>query len=301
LLARALNSRDSQACRSDRQNKNCAAKRGASENLISTMSTDPAAAREILNRLGRLANKRRAKFLEKLFKTGGGQYGEGDIFLGIRVPALRQLADEYRKLSMDETLSLLRSRFHEARLFALIVLTRSFANADEVTKTQIYKFYLQNTKYINNWDLVDVSAPRIVGAFLMDKSKTPLYTLAKSPNLWERRIAIIATAHFIRHDRFIETLKIAELLLADEHDLIHKAVGWMLREIGRRDSVTEEEFLRIHYRRMPRTMLRYSIERFPRIKRQKYLKGSLSGRNSSALRPSYRVRTYELPILPAPI
>jgi 3-methyladenine DNA glycosylase AlkD len=231
-------------------------------------------AKEIHSRLHRFADKQTAKFLQQFFKTDAGQYGEGDIFLGIRVPVVRKLANEYKALSTRETLSLLRSPIHEARLFSLIVFVRSFSKADEGTKRHIYELYLDNTKYINNWDLVDISAPPIVGAFLMAKRKTPLYRLAKSTSLWERRISIMATAYFIRHGQFSETLQIAKLLLADEQDLIHKAVGWMLREVGNRDVECEEKFLRMHYKKMPRTMLRYAIEKFPETKRRKYLEGS---------------------------
>jgi 3-methyladenine DNA glycosylase AlkD len=232
-------------------------------------------AKEIHSRLERFANEQTAKFLQNFFKTDPGQYGEGDIFLGIRVPVLRKLANEYKALSEGETLALLRSPIHEARLFSLLVFVRSFSKADEAAKKRLYDLYLENTKYINNWDLVDISAPHIVGAFLMAKSKTPLYKLARSANLWERRISIISTAYFIRCNQFSETLKIAKLLLADEHDLIHKAVGWMLREVGKRDVESEEKFLRIHYKRMRRTMLRYAIEKFPETKRRNYLKGSV--------------------------
>ena len=232
-------------------------------------------AKEIHNRLKKLGNKRTAKFLQRFFKTNAGQYGEGDIFLGIRVPVVRRLAIQCNGLSEGETLSLLRSPIHEARLFSLLIFLGSFAKADESAKKRIYDLYLDNTKYINNWDLVDISAPPIVGAFLMAKSKTPLYTLAKSASLWERRISILSTAYFIRHNQFSETLRIAKLLLADEQDLIHKAVGWMLREVGKRDVDSEEKFLRIHYKRMPRMMLRYAIEKFPESKRRNYLTGNI--------------------------
>lgn len=232
-------------------------------------------AKEIHSRLEKLADKQRAKFLQKFFKTGPGECGEGDIFLGIRVPVVRKLANQCNALSERETLSLLRSPIHEARLFSLLVFLRSFSKADEAAKKQIYWLYLDNTKYINNWDLVDISAPHIVGAFLMAKSKTPLYTLAKSASLWERRVSIMSTFYFIRHNQFSETLKIAKLLLADEQDLIHKAVGWMLREVGKRDVESEEKFLRIHYKGMPRTVLRYAIEKFPETKRRKYLEGNI--------------------------
>jgi 3-methyladenine DNA glycosylase AlkD len=231
-------------------------------------------AKEIHARLERLANKKRAKFLQKFFRTGAGQYGEGDIFLGVRVPVLRRLAREYEVLSTRETLALLRSPIHEARLLSLFLFLRSFTKADEAGRRRIYDVYLKNAKYINSWDLVDVSAPSIVGAFLIDKSKTPLYALAKSSNLWERRISIMATAYFIRRHRFSEALKVAKLLVSDKHDLVHKAVGWMLREIGKRDREVEEKFLRSHYKSMPRTMLRYAIEHFPKAQRVKYLKAT---------------------------
>lgn len=232
-------------------------------------------AKEIRTRLQKLGDDQNARLLQRFFKTGPGQYGEGDIFLGIRVPVLRKLANQYKGLSEAEILSLLRSPFHEGRLFALLVLVRSFSKADEFAKKQIYSLYLDNTKCINNWDLVDISAPPIVGAFLMDKSKSPLYRLAKSTGLWERRIAIMATFHFIRHHQFSVTLKISKLLLSDKEDLIHKAVGWMLREVGNRDMESEEDFLREHYKRMPRTLLRYAIEKFPENKRRLYLKGRI--------------------------
>jgi 3-methyladenine DNA glycosylase AlkD len=232
-------------------------------------------AKAIHHRLKKLADKQTAKFLQRFFKTEAGQYGEGDVFLGIRVPVVRKLASQYKALPEGETLALLRSPIHEARLFALLIFLRAFSKADEAAKKRIYDLYLDNTRYVNNWDLVDISAPSIVGAFLMDKSKTPLYTLAKSANLWERRIAIMSTGYFIRHNEFAETLKIAKLLLADEQDLIHKAVGWMLREVGRRDLDSEKKFLRVHYKKMPRTMLRYAIEKFPETKRRSYLAGDI--------------------------
>jgi 3-methyladenine DNA glycosylase AlkD len=237
-------------------------------------------AKEIHHRLKKLADKQTATFLQRFFKTEAGQYAEGDVFLGIRVPVVRRLASQCKALSEGETLALLRSPIHEARLFALLIFLHAFSKAAEAAKKRIYDLYLDNTRYVNNWDLVDISAPSIVGAFLMSKSKTSLYTLAKSANLWERRIAIMSTAYFIRHDEFAETFKIAKLLLADDQDLIHKAVGWMLREVGKRDLDSEEEFLRIHYKRMPRTMLRYAIERFPEAKRRSYLVGNVSVMNN---------------------
>ena len=212
---------------------------------------------------------------QRYFKTGPGEYGEGDIFLGITVPEIRKLAKEYPDLSLAETIQLLQSTIHEERLLALLLLVRAYAKADARTKKHIYDLYLENTHYINNWDLVDASAMHIVGAFLMDKSKKILHNLARSNNLWERRIAVMATFHFIKQDAFVESLAIARKLLTDEEDLIHKAVGWMLREIGKRSIQIEERFLKEHYKKMPRTMLRYAIERFPEAKRQRYLKGEI--------------------------
>jgi len=230
---------------------------------------------EIRARLRKLGNKRRAAISQRFFKTGPGEYGEGDCFLGITVPALRKLATEYQSIALTEVTQLLRSTIHEERLLALLILIRSFSKGDERAKAKIYTLYLRNTPYINNWDLVDTSAEHIVGNFLMDKDKKPLYDLARSSDLWERRIAIMATFHCIKGGQFTETLKIARMLLSDEEDLIHKAVGWMLREVGKRHLQAEEPFLKAHYQKMPRTMLRYAIERFPEAKRQRYLKGKV--------------------------
>ena len=170
---------------------------------------------------------------------------------------------------------LLSSKIHEERMLALLIVIKKFTSGDETSKTKIYQFYMRNIKYINNWDLVDLSAPHIVGAYLIKRSKKELHGLATSNNLWERRIAIIATFYFIKSNQFSETIKISKMLLADKEDLIHKAVGWMLREVGKRDMKTEEEFLKTHYKKMPRTMLRYAIEKFPEDKRQQYLKGKI--------------------------
>jgi len=213
------------------------------------------------------------KGLSRFFKTGKGEYGEGDIFLGVTVPKMRRVAKKYKELSIDKIQSLLRSPIHEERLTALLILVENFRKADEPKKTEIFNLYLKNTKYINNWDLVDLSASRIVGEYLKDKPVDILYTLAKSKSLWERRIAIISTFQFIWEGRFAETLKISKILLTDRHDLIHKAVGWMLREVGKRSFKTEEGFLKKHYKKMPRTMLRYSIEKFPEKLRLRYLTG----------------------------
>lgn len=230
-------------------------------------------AKEISNRLKKMGNKEDARFLQGFFKTGPGQYGEGDIFLGIRVPAVRKLAKEYKNLPLEETLLLLQSPYHEVRLFALISLVNAFTKADEPTQKKIYDLYLANTRYINNWDLVDISAPNIVGAYLFTRNRKPLHQLAKSKSLWERRISVLATFYFIKNKQFDDSIKIAEILLKDREDLIHKAVGWMLREVGKRDSGNAEKFLRKNCRVMPRTMLRYAIERFTPVKRKMFLNG----------------------------
>jgi 3-methyladenine DNA glycosylase AlkD len=232
-------------------------------------------ARDVQTRLKKLGNPEHAAISQRFFKTGPGEYGEGDIFIGIRVPVLRKLVKEFKDLPAREVKILLRSPIHEERLFAILLFVHIFSKGDETTKKGIYNLYLNSTEFINNWDLVDVSAEHIVGAYLMDKNKRPLYRLAKSKNLWERRIAIIATFYFVRRHEFSETLKISNMLLADRHDLIHKATGWLLREIGKRDLKTEETFLKKHYKKMPRTMLRYAIEKFPENKRQRYLKGTI--------------------------
>jgi 3-methyladenine DNA glycosylase AlkD len=228
-------------------------------------------ANEISKRLQKMGDKEDAQFLQRFFKTGPGQYGEGDIFLGIRVPAVRNLAKEYKDLPLKEALSLLKSPYHEVRLFALISLVNAFAKAKEPSQKKIYDLYLANTNYINNWDLVDLSAPNIVGAYLFAKNRKPLYQLVKSKSLWERRIAVLATFYFIKNNQFDDCLKIAEILLGDKEDLIHKAVGWMVREVGKHDIQIAEAFLRKYCRTMPRTMLRYAIERFTPEKRRMFL------------------------------
>lgn len=230
---------------------------------------------EIQKALKGLGNEEKAKKHQKFFKTGPGEYGEGDVFVGVTVPELRKLAKEYKTIPLKEVKHLLRSPIHEERLLSLFFLIHRYSKGDEPEKTRIYELYLKNTKFINNWDLVDSSAGHIVGAFLIDKSKKPLYDLVKSDNLWERRISIISTFYFIKHNQFSDTLKISKILLPDKKDLIHKAVGWMLREVGKRDISVEENFLKTHYKNMPRTMLRYAIEKFPEPKRQKYLKGKI--------------------------
>ncbi len=228
-------------------------------------------ANQIKKILRDLADPVIAEHSQRYFKTGKGEYGEGDKFLGIRIPVLRKLLKQCKTTSLTQTLSLLKSRYHEERLFALLLLVEKFKRADADEKAAIYQAYLNNTKHINNWDLVDSSASQIVGAYLQDKDKIPLYQLAKSNDLWQRRIAVIATVQLIKNKQFDDTLKIASLLLKDKHDLIHKAVGWMLREIGKRDQAVEKAFLDKHGQQMPRTMLRYAIERFPQKERQRYL------------------------------
>lgn len=228
---------------------------------------------QIRKNLRSVANKDRAQISMRFFKTGKGEYGEGDDFLGIAVPNMRILVKKYRDISFEHVLNFLHSKFHEERLFALLVLVDQFVRGDEKTRSEIYRIYLNNTAYINNWDLVDLTADRIVGAHLENRSKNVLLKLSDSKLLWERRIAIIATFHFIKKGESEWTLKIAKKLLNDKEDLIHKSVGWMLREIGKRCSEDIEcVFLNKYAIKMPRTMLRYSIERFEPKKREYYLK-----------------------------
>lgn len=222
----------------------------------------------------KVSNLEKAKILSRFFKTGKGEYGEGDVFLGITVPVCRTFAIKYKNIIFSEIRELLKSKIHEERLIALLILISNYSKSNN-NKKAIYSFYLSNTKYINNWDLVDLTADKIIGNYLFDKPKDILFKLARSDNLWERRISIISTFHFIKNNQFQETLKISQILLNDEHDLIHKAVGWMLREIGKRNQEIEGQFLQKHYKSMPRTMLRYAIERFPEDKRQAYLKGKI--------------------------
>lgn len=248
----------------------------------------------IKQELEKLKNKEKAAVLQRFFKTGVGQYGEGDIFLGIVVPKQRIVANKYaHELSLDDIDDLLKSEIHEYRLTALFILVKQYVSLNkskkkkiennideeknkeiEKKKKEICNFYLSHTKYINNWDLVDLSAPNIVGNFLLDKDNAlPLLTkMANSKNLWDKRIAIMATFEFIKNKRHKETFAIADILLNDEHDLIHKAVGWMLREVGKRiDEKIEEQFLKLHAKHMPRTMLRYAIERFSQAKKAYYM------------------------------
>lgn len=232
---------------------------------------------ELRSTLKTIANPQKAKILAGFFKTGKGKYGEGDVFLGIIVPESRKIAIKYKDLPLSDVKTLLQSKIHEERLIALMILVFNFTKGEEKKRKEIFNFYLANKKYVNNWDLVDLSADKIVGAYLLDKPREILYNLAKSQNIWERRIAIIATFQFIKEKKeYKDTFAIAQILLHDKHDLIQKAVGWMLREVGKRVShEVEESFLRKHYRQMPRTMLRYAIEHFPLSQRIKYLQGRI--------------------------
>jgi len=211
----------------------------------------------------------------RFFKTGIGEYGEGDQFLGIRVPVIRQFVKQYRHLQIAGLLSFLQSPYHEERLFGVLSLVDRYKVDDEQQKRLVYKTYLENSDYVNNWDLVDGSAHLIVGPHLQHRSRKPLYTLAKARNLWRRRIAIMSTYHYIRQGEFVDTLELAAILRDDREDLIHKATGWMLREVGNRDRKAEEKFLLRHYKKMPRTMLRYAIEKFPDRRRKAYLNGKI--------------------------
>ena len=230
-------------------------------------------ATEISIILRSISDRSIAEHSQRFFKTGKGQYAEGDKFLGIRVPKIRQQVKKFKSVAISEILILLKSSFHEERLFALLALIEKYSKGDDAVKNQIYELYLGHIEYINNWDLVDSSASQIAGLHLYNKDRQPLYALAKSDNLWARRIAIIATFYFIKQNDFTDTIGIAGMLIKDKHDLIHKAVGWMLREVGKRDRAVEEQFLQQHYKAMPRTMLRYAIEKFDEETRLAYLKG----------------------------
>lgn len=222
-----------------------------------------------------LADDSIAAHSARFFKSGKGEYGEGDRFLGIRVPILRQQVKRFRDAPVPVALSMLESSYHEERLFGVLLLVDQYARGDAATKDRIYASYLDNREHVNNWDLVDSSSHKIIGPHLQQRSRDVLYELASSENLWDRRIAMMATYHYIRQEDFRDALKIAQILLNDEHDLIHKVVGWMLREIGKRDLRAEEQFLKANYRMMPRTMLRYAIEKFPVARRKAYLNGKV--------------------------
>jgi len=230
-------------------------------------------AQEIVDYLRSLGNADIAAHSQRFFKTGKGEYGEGDRFLGIRVPVIRQAVKKFKDTPLTTAAEMLRSEFHEIRLFALLLLVQHYSRSEEKRQQDIYRLYLDNIPYINNWDLVDSSAEKILGPYLENRDKSLLDEFARSDSLWKRRIAIMTTFHFIKNNHFEDALRLSELLLHDKEDLIHKAVGWMLREIGKRDLETEVEFLNGHYKGMPRTMLRYAIEHFNPETRHMYLKG----------------------------
>lgn len=231
---------------------------------------------KLIKELKNHEDKRQAKILQGFFKTGEGHYGEGDIFLGIKVPIQRRICKTYGNLTLKDIQKLLNSKIHEHRLCALFALIAKYEKASKIERGKIFRFYLKNAKKINNWDLVDLSAPKIVGTYLLKnpKLKKILIKLAKSKNLWEKRIAIVSTLEFIKKEKYLsDVLEISKILLKDRHDLIHKAVGWMLRELGKKDHLALECFIRSSYDKMPRTTLRYAIEKFPEKKRKKYLQG----------------------------
>jgi len=224
--------------------------------------------------LRKKANKEKAKNLQRFFKTGKGEYGEGDVFLGITVPEVRKIAQKFKTLKVSGLSHSISSKFHEERQACLFVLVEKFGKGGEKEKKNIFDFYIKNRKYINNWDLVDLTAPNIVGAYLEDKDKSLLYKFAKSKNVWEGRIAMLSCFRYVHKGDCKDALKIAEILKNDRHDLIQKAVGWMLREVGKRcGQKIEEEFLKKYYKTMPRTMLRYAIEKFPEKKRKRFMLG----------------------------
>ena len=225
--------------------------------------------------LAAASDPERARNLAWFFKTGKGQYGEGDEFCGITVPVQRKIARRYRHLRLTDVKKLLKSRVHEHRFTGLEILVFQYEAGDARARQKIFDFYLENTQRINNWDLVDTSAPYVVGQHLLSRPRRILYRLAKSPNLWERRIAMVSTMAFIAQNDLEDTFAVAALLLNDKHDLIHKAIGWMLREAGKRSQIALLAFLKRNYARMPRTALRYSIERLPEARRKRALKGNL--------------------------
>lgn len=227
---------------------------------------------KIKQELRKASSKEKAKILSGFFKTGPGEYGEGDVFIGVKVPEIRKVVKKYCDVPFAENRTLLTSPIHEERLCAILIMVSQFERGDAEAKKYIYSEYLRYAAYVNNWDLVDLSAHHIVGAHLRDKQRDCLYRLVQSECMWERRIAIVATFAFIRHNDFTDTLSLAKELLDDTEDLLHKATGWMLREVGKRDEAVLIGFLDVHLSRMPRTMLRYAIERFPEKKRQYYLK-----------------------------
>lgn len=229
-------------------------------------------AKEIQQELEMYIDPVKKEYLPKFFKTGKGQYGEGDKFLGIVVPNVRLVAKKHREESLETVKELMRSEFHECRLCGLFILVERFKKSDEKDRKEIYEFYLSQTERINNWDLVDLSASYIVGEYLKDKSREPLYRLAESELLWEQRIAVVSTYAFIKNSDFTDIYALAEKLLTHEHDLMRKAIGWMLREAGKRNKDLLVTFLEKYCLVMPRTMLRYAIEKFPEEERKYYMR-----------------------------
>lgn len=229
---------------------------------------------QLISEMNSFADDERAQHLQRYFKTGKGEYGEGDVFLGLRMGEVRGLVKKYKGLSLVKIQELLNSEIHEQRMVGVLILVEKFKKAGEEERGNIFNFYLKNAKRINNWDLVDLSAPKIVGKFLLDKKRNILHPLADSKNLWERRISILGTFAFIDEEDFVDTLRIAEILLDYDEDLIHKAVGWALREVGKKNEEVLEDFLKTHYEKIPRTTLRYAIEKFEEEKRKNFLAGN---------------------------
>ncbi|WP_367898568.1 DNA alkylation repair protein [Leptospira sp. WS58.C1] len=229
-------------------------------------------AEDVILEVRNIADPKAVEILSRFFKTGKGEYGEGDLFLGVKVPPLRKISKSYKGLPLPELQKIVKSKYHEERLLGFFILCEKFQKTRTDKREQLHLFYLKNLKYVNNWDIVDLSSRDLIGDYLIDKKRDLLYKLVKSNNIWERRIAIISTFAFIRKGDFKDTLKISELLLSDKEDLIHKAVGWMLREVGNRSLKSETDFLDKHAHKMPRTMLRYAIEKFPDKLRLKYMK-----------------------------
>lgn len=226
--------------------------------------------------LKKVSNKEYAIHSQRFFKTGKGEYGEGDVFIGVRMPQQRQVAKEFKDLSLNQITELVHSKIHEERMTGLIILVNQFKKEkDSTQRKKLYNYYVKNFKYINNWDLVDVTCQHIVGAYLENQDRKLLYQWARSKHLWTKRIAMVSSGRFIKNGEVKDLFAIAEILLEDDHDLIHKAVGWMIREAWKKQPKPAEAFLKKHCKKMPRTMLRYAIEKFPEAKRQKYLKGTV--------------------------
>lgn len=226
----------------------------------------------VLSEILSMANPEKATFLQRFFKTGPGQYAEGDVFLGLVVPLTRSIAKANKQTPLSELQLLMESEYHEARLCALLIVMEQFKKATQTERKALFDFYIKNASRINNWDLVDVTCPHVVGVYLLDKDRSLLYELAESDNLWEQRIAMVSTVTFIRNREYTDTLALAERLMTHTHDLMHKAVGWMLREVGKKDRATLTDFLEQYATQLPRTSLRYAIEHYPEEQRQYFLK-----------------------------